>query len=297
MLMINIEKLNYIQDKYYCEGKLFTGVGFRTSGERVEDVCKFENGVSTDIYRSKYFPNDTNIPHIDIDYIDFTGEYLDAYAFYKNKRFSGIAYELEGEQEFCLGQHLIEDGLTVVSLRWHPSGENQSLRLDREGIVQAFEWFKDGSLKEVSLYSTEYRKILISISIGEAKHLKSVWIEENYFEWILKYSSQLEHQYFESRNSFEDYTVAPTFSLIKSGINDVVFHSIASNEGFKDVSKIIISNTSLTEVALIELASIKSLKQITLSDGKRDLLSIAKELKRKRPDCLIKLDEQKIAIT
>lgn len=294
--MINIEKLNYIQEKYYYEEKLFTGVGFRTSGERVEDVCEFENGVNVDIYRSKYFPNDRNIPHIDIDYIDFTGEYLDSYALYRNKRFSGIAYELEGEQEFCLGQHLIEDGVTVVSLGWYPSGENESLRLDREGIVQVFEWFKDDSLKEFSLYSREYREILISISIGEAKQLKSVWIEGNYFEWILKYRSQLEHQYFESKNSFEDYSVAPVLSLINSGIDDVIFHSIAANDGFKDLSKIIISNTCLTETAILELANIKTLKQITFSEIKRNLLGIAKELKRKMLDCSIKLNEQKITI-
>jgi hypothetical protein len=52
----------------------------------------------------------------------------------------------------------------------------------------------------------------------------------------------------------------------------------------------------LTEAAILELANIKTLKQITFSDKKRNLLGIAKGLKRKIPDCSIKLNEQKITI-
>jgi hypothetical protein len=296
MLMINMKKLDQLEDKYYYEGKLFTGVGFETFEEKIEEVCQFKNGVNVGIYRSQYFPNNSTISQIDIDYIEFTGEYLDSYAFYKNKRFSGIAYELEGEQEFCLGRHLIDDGVTVVSRRWYPSGEKESLKLDRKDIVQIFEWFKDGSLKKIRLYSRENRQRLIDVTLSEAQQLNSVWIEKNYFEWLVKYKSQIEYDYFESVNSFEDYTVATNLSLINSGVNDVVFYSIAANDGLMNLCKIIVFNTSLTGTAILELASIKTLKQITISEEKRDLVSIAKELKRKRPDCFVKLNEQKITL-
>lgn len=288
-----MKKLDQIEDKYYYEGNQFTGVGFETFEERIEEVCEFKNGINVGIYRSQYFPDDPTISQVDIDYIEFTGEYLDSYAFYKNKRFSGIAYELEGEQEFCVGRHLIDDGVTVVSRRWYPSGEKESLKLDRKDIVQFFEWFKDGSIKKISLYSRENRQRLINIALSEAKQLNSVWIENNYFEWLAKYKSQIEYDYFESVNSFEDYTVAANLSLINSGVNDVVFYSIAANDGLMNLREIIIFNTSLTETAILELANIKTLKQINISEEKRDLLSIAKELKRKRSDCLINLNDQK----
>ena len=291
--MINIKKLDQIEDKYYYEGNQFTGVVFETSEERIEEVCEFKNGINVGIYRSQYFPDDPTISQVDIDYIEFTGEYLDSYAFYKNKRFSGIAYELEGEQEFCVGRHLIDDGVTVVSRRWYPSGEKESLKLDRKDIVQFFEWFKDGSIKKISLYSRENRQRLINIALSEAKQLNSVWIENNYFKWLAKYKSQIEYDYFESVNSFEYYTVAANLSLINSGVNDVVFYSIAANDGLMNLREIIIFNTSLTETAILELANIKTLKQINISEEKRDLLSIAKELKRKRSDCLINLNDQK----
>ena len=296
MLMINIKNLNSIGDKYYFQGSLFTGIGFEIFGDKIENVSQFENGVNVDININKYFPNDKNIPHIDIDYIDFTGEYLDSYAFYKNHKFSGIAYELEGDQEFCLGQHLIKDGVTVVSIRWYPSGEKESLRLDREGIVQVFEWFKDGSIKKISLYSREYGEILVNITLSQAKQLSSVWIEGNYFQWIVNYRSKIEYHYFENINSFKDYSADPNLSLINSGLNDAVFDSIVSNDGLKSLCKIIIFNTSLTETAILELATINTLKQIILSDGKRNLKMIAEELKRKRPDLSIKLNEKEIII-
>lgn len=96
MLIINVKNLNNFQEKYYYQGELFTGVGFRTDGDKLVDIYEFNEGIHTKIYQNEYFPNDNNILHIDMDYIEFTGEYLDSFALYQNKKFSGIAYELEG---------------------------------------------------------------------------------------------------------------------------------------------------------------------------------------------------------
>lgn len=46
----------------------------------------FNKELILNICQNKYFPNHDNIAHIDIDYIDFTGEYLDNFALYNNKR-------------------------------------------------------------------------------------------------------------------------------------------------------------------------------------------------------------------
>jgi hypothetical protein len=45
---------------------------------------------------------------------------------------------------------------------------------------------------------------------------------------------------------------------------------------------------------ILELANIQTLTQVTLMEDNRDLLSIAQELKYRKPDCLIKLNHQAI---
>lgn len=187
---------------------------------------------------------------------------------------------------------MIENGVTIASICWYPSGEQESLKLDRNGIVQHFEWFQDGSIKKVSIYIREYREIIINVTLSEAYKLKSIRIAKNYFDLIMKYKFKLEHHYFQDKSSFENYSVSSTFSLINSGIDDLIFNSIALNNGLQDLSTIIISNTPLTESSILELANIQNLTQVILIEDKRDLLSIVKELKYKRPDCLVQLNHK-----
>ncbi|MGB3692881.1 MAG: hypothetical protein WBG70_16125 [Spirulinaceae cyanobacterium] len=294
--MINIKELSCIKNKYFYEEQLFTGVGFSTSGEKVNNFNKFENGINVGAYQCKYFPNKISIPHINIDYIDFTGEFLDAFALYKNKKFSGIAYELEDEEDVCLAKHLFKDGVPVGSISWHSSGEKKSLRLEREGIVQVFGWFPDGALKEMELYSQEQSERLINVSFDQPKQLRNVWIEESYFEWIPKYTAKLEFHYLETVDSFKDFTISPTFSLVGLGINDAVFCAIGSNKKFGNLSKITISRTSISEESFLKLANINTLNEVIIRDKNRHLTNIAKNLKSIRKDCLIKLNGQEIMV-
>jgi hypothetical protein len=295
MLMINIKELNEMADKYFYKGILFTGVGFRVCGEKIEEVLSFEEGICVGPYRSKYFPNEKNIPHIDINYIEFTGEYLDNYARYKNKYFSGVAYELEYEEKICLGQHLMKDGARVASVGWYLSGQMEALTLIEEDLVQGFGWYEDGSLGGLDIYLKEKDERMI-VTVGEDKQLKTVWIKENYFESIPMYKDRLEFHYLETNNSFEEFSAGSIFTLMDPGVDDVVFYSIASNNGFKNLSDIVISETSLSQETILELVNVKTLKKLTLRDDNRDLLGIAQEFKHQRPDCLVNLNDREIAV-
>jgi hypothetical protein len=296
MMMINIKELEQDEGKYYYKGELFSGVGFRTSDEKVEDLHRFKDGVSVSGYRCKYFSSEDNISQIDIDYIDFTGEFLNPYAFYENKKFSGIAYEFEKEQGFCLGQHLIEEGVPVVSFTWYPSGKNKSLSIDRKGFVQIFEWFENDSLKYFEIYSHEFRKRLIAISLTEENQLKTVWIEKDYFDWILNHGTELEFHYFENKDSFNSFTVDRIFSVIHSGVDDELFSIISSNGGLKELSEIIISRTSVGAKSLLDLAGVETLKKVAIRGENPNLLDAVKQLKRTRQDISIRLNEQEVTI-
>ncbi len=294
MMLTNIEELDYITDKYYYKGSLFTGVACRIDGENVEVLNEIKNGVIVGLHKYKYFPNESTVPHIHIDYIDFPGEYLDYPAFYKNEKFTGIAYEFSDDESVCLAYYLFEDGNPVGSMSWYESGEISSLALLRQGISQLFAWFRDGSIQGVHLFSRVHHKKLFNIVLDEHKRLQTLWIEENYFDWIKQHKTDLEFHYFETKNSFDNLTVSPSLSLVDGGVDDSVWNSIATNDGLKGLSNINLSLTSLSEEVMLELANIVSLTKIEMREGQRKLLTVAQRIKLKRPDCVIRLNNQEI---
>jgi len=296
MLMINIKQLNKITNKYYYQSKLFTGVGFEVFGEKIEELLSFEEGICIGPYSSKYFPSEESISHIDINYIEFTGEYLDNYALYNNKYFSGIAYELDYEQKICLGQHLMKDGAKVASIEWYVSGQIECVTLLEKDLVQGFGWYEDGLLGGFDIYLKEKDERMI-VTVGEHKRLKTVWVTQNYFQCLSKYKDRLEFHYLENNDSFEEFSVDSMFNLIGLGVDDIVFYSIASRNGLKNLSNIVISGTSLSQETILELVNVETLKKLTLRDDGRDLLDIAQEFKHQRPDCVITLNDREIKVS
>ena len=310
MLMINRKELNQIESKYYYQGKLFTGASFKVKGEKIEEVLSFEKGICVGSYTNKYFPSEKEIPHLDIDYIDFTGEYLSNYALYKNKRFSGVAYELEKQQKICLGTHLIIEGLMRASLAWHVSGAIKYIKLIEEDLMQSWGWRENGTMSGFDIYPKSHNKgtkderIMVGkderimVGIDQNKQLNTVWIYENYFEWIEKNQDRLELDYYiETRNSFDEFSASTRLRLSGLGVDNRVFNSIASNNGFENLEEIVIFLTSISEENILELVKVKTLKNITFRNEKRNLLAIAKKIKQKRPDCLVTLNDKEIRVS
>ncbi|OBQ40070.1 MAG: hypothetical protein AN484_22730 [Aphanizomenon flos-aquae WA102] len=64
-----------------------------------------------------------------------------------------------------------------------------------------------------------------------------------------------------------------------------------------DLLSLILLNTSLTASSILKLANIENLAEVTFIEDKNDLLSITKQLKSQKPDCLIKLNHQIITDT
>jgi hypothetical protein len=244
MLIINIKQLQILEEQYYYQGNLFTGVGFTANEDKIDNRYIFSDCRKTGLYQNKHFPQDQNHLHLDRDSIDFAREYLDGLAFYKNHKFSGIAYELEGEQEFCRVEHFIVDGIILASVGWYVSGEQESLKMDNNNIVQVFEWFRDGSIRKIGIYIIEQQKMLVQINITEPNKLKSVRLGENYFNLVDTYNSELVFHYFETRNFFYNYNIDSSLLLMGLGVDDVVFDHIIAKCNLQDMSSITISNTS-----------------------------------------------------
>ena len=296
VMMINVRALNCVDGEYYYKARRFTGVGFRTSSGKVMDLRVFRDGTSCEEYKCQYSPYKEELAHVDINCIDFTGEYLDLYALHEGKKFSGVAYELGNKKEYCVGQHFIEKGVPIVLFTWYPSGENESLCIDRGEIYQCFEWFKDGALKNFELHSNDSDQMLISVGLTETSKLKSVWIKKNYFKWILEQRGNLEFHYFESKDSYDSLATSQVFSLVDRGIDDELFNFIFANDGFKSLSEITISRTSMSEEVIFKLSSIETLRKVAFRDRDRDLLNAVKRLKKDRPDMLVNLNGQEVEV-
>jgi len=294
MMLINIQELDHVADKYNYKGNPFTGVMYRIDGEKVEILNEVRDGDIVGLHQCKYFPNEILLPHVHIDYVDFPGEYLDFPALYEDEKFTGVAYEFPDDQSVCLAKYLFINGTPVGSMAWYPSGEIKSLELERQSISQLFVWFIDGSLEALNLHSVERHKRLININFNQPKKLESLWIEADYFEWIKQHNADIKFHYFETENCFNLLTVNPHLSLIDRGISDSVLNSIATNDGLNGLSKITLSRTSLSEDAIVELTKVVTVSEIELRDSERDLSSIAQRIKLERPDCLVKLNNKEI---
>ncbi len=301
MLFINIEKLEQTQDKYFYKGQAFTGVGFTLARESLENLHEFDNGYHIGIHQSRYFPDDSKVQHIDVDYIQFTGDFLSEFALYEDGNFTGITYELDNSKGVCTAQHIFKNGLPLESREWYYSGQEKSLWLEKESFVQLFEWFEDRSLKNVEIISTAGpNKKLIGVGLNELQQLTHVWIKEDYFEWIETNYAELEFNYFANKESFQKVFTSSNLTLIDSGVDDYLLNLIGSNygfnHGFNGLSQLTLSRTSLSAEAIIQLADITTLKEITLRDRQRNLSAVARKIKQKRPDCLVRLNTQDVII-
>jgi len=293
MLKVNFSYLKYVDEKYYYEDKLFTGASFKIIGCSVEEFWEFKEGIHIGNYQSKYLPNDPSLLRINVDCIEFNGEYLTSYAYYQNHGFSGIAYEIEAGDELCIGEHLISDGWPKSSVGWDYLGNLRSVRLDSGDFSQNFSWYSDGSLRGLQLYSNEFQQRMIHVHLNEKKEFISIWIEKGYYSWVSKFIDRLAFDYFSTKEDFIDFAVSSSLGLYSSGVDDDLFDLLMSNNKLATLSEITIRLTSLSEQSFLELAGLENLKTILIED-KRDLRGVAQQLKHERPDGLVKLNSEEV---
>ncbi|HLP87531.1 MAG TPA: hypothetical protein VK184_02855 [Nostocaceae cyanobacterium] len=294
MLKVNFSYLNYIDDKYYYEGKLFTGASFKLRGCLIEEFLKFKDGIQIGNYQSKYLPNDPSLLRVNIDCLEFNGEYLTSYTSYQNQTFSGIGYELDVDDKYCTGEYLIQDGWPGSGIVWDYSGKMRHLGLVLVEFKQYFSWDSNGSLVDFELFSKELHKRMIQVELKENNEIISIWIEKEYFTWIPNFIDKLEFKCFTTEEDLSDCAFSSKLGLYSQGIDDEIFNYFMSKNKLATVSEINILNTSLSDQIILELASLENLKRIILKYHDRDLIGVAQQLKSKRPDCLIKLNSQEI---
>ncbi len=295
MLRVNFSYLEYRDQKYYYEGKLFTGASFKLAGYIIEEFWRFEEGIKIGNYQSEYLPNNPSLLRVSVDALEFNGEYLASYASYQNQAFSGIGYDIDiglpGE-ECCTGEHLFSDGWPSSYVEWDFSGQMECLGLVSADFKQFYGWSSDGSLSSFELHSNDLHGRIIHLSMNKQNKFRSIWIEEEYFDWLAKFRNQLEFDCFTTKSAFIDFPMGSNLGLYSPGVDDEIFHYLRANNKLENLDEITISRTSISDRNILELANLSNLKTISFDDRKRDLRGVAQQLKDQRPDCSVILNSE-----
>ena len=295
--MINLTQVEEVMGVYFYADKPFTGAGFQLRGECLENVCTFQAGVLAGPYTHPHFRVPEGLPYVSADYITFRGEYLDSGAFYQEEAFTGLVCELSDDQGLCEGMHFFAKGHPVSSLTWYPTGEEQSFGSSEEDLAQYFSWFADGTLRAIRLIiRIPYNYQLISLGLSEARLMRSLWIEHDYFAWVQQHGHRLAYHYLSSPVEFAHLKAAPDFALYYEGVDDAVYEALVMGGAFSNLQAIELSNTTVSGLNIYQLASIPTLKKAVFRDKNRDLRIIAQDLKQTRPDCSIICEGQQVAI-
>ena len=295
MVKINFSYLKYLEYKYYYQDKLFTGISFKLTECIVEECLKFKDGICIGNYQSKYLPNDPNLLRIntECDELEFNGDFLGSYASYKEQGFSGIAYEFE--RRFCVGEYFFKDGWEKASSIWDYSGKLLHIRLESEEFSQSYSFKNNGSVSAITLNSKGIGGTrMLAVFFDKNQKSKTIYISERYFSWITKFRDKLEYKKFTRKKDFINFPINSILKLSGSGVDEEIFGYLMLNDKLDNLSEIKLITTSLKENTILNLANLKNLKKIIIYDHEGELRDIAKELKYKRPDCLVELNSEEI---
>ncbi|RKZ40636.1 MAG: hypothetical protein DRR16_30760 [Candidatus Parabeggiatoa sp. nov. 3] len=288
MLRVKTASLVCQEKRFFFQDQLFSGLGFQVINGVVEKVAEYLNGVEVRDYRSEYIDYNESRICIDRSFLDGE-EYEDEEPFlYNKKRFSGLAYDFDGD--FCVGELLFENGVGCTNVSFFHSGELAGYEESGKEIYQCFEWYKNRKLKHIDF--SWLNKFMVEFNFDDQERIRTAMIPGDYFESVYRFRSQLKFHLFETKTYAAKLFAAPYFYLSGEGVDDELFNYLQSYDGFRSLAKISIDNTSLTSHCIANLKRESNLKEILIEDEKQDLKEIAKALKNERPDCLIRLTQE-----
>lgn len=146
MLRID-EKLLSLNDgdnKFYLDGKVYSGIGFKCSDRYVMHAYVYEDGVKIKTYNSylKYHSNGCIYlrDSLEEDYADYSSEPI----LLEGEKFTGLAYEMENG--YCIGEVFVRDGIIVEEAFFYKNGELEEYALFEEenALTQSFSFEENG---------------------------------------------------------------------------------------------------------------------------------------------------------
>lgn len=289
MIRVKASCLSFDKDKCYYNNKLFNGISFEIVDGVVEKKIKFLKGEPNGDYTNDYFLYNEPLAHLNVDFLQFDDEsYLGEPVKYNREYFTGVAYEFQGE--FCCRETLYIDGFLNSDIEYDISGKLNYLEVSNKNYSAICSWYENGKSAKISLFKKgEFRT---KIEFTEDNKLKSLSINDDYFNGIIKIKDSLMFPIFENKSYFSKLVCASRLYLSGSAVDDELFNYIISNNGLSEVEEFVSHETALTESSLFKLKKLENLKRVNITTSSDELLSCLGELKEYCPYLVIKFNNK-----
>lgn len=291
MLRINAELISDEANTYYYRGEPFTGVVFMLNGCEVERAIEVKGGKLQGAYSNELFSSIQNLQKVDSDCLFSEDEGgIEPYC-YKGDRFTGIAYDFDGE--FCTGERYILEGWLESEVGYYKSGKLAVVDLAEENFAQRYQWYECGQLEQCRIFERD--SFEVNFAFTDQGEVTELSVDGDYFNRYKSIKTNLRYDYFADKDFAKSLFGAETLFISGSGINEEIFEDLLANNGLLKTSKITIFGTSIGSASLDKLVSIQNITKCRVIS---EILSLKdmQAFKQQRPDCFVEYNRAEVTI-
>lgn len=289
MLRINLASTSKRNGVYYYRNEPFSGVAFTLNGCDIENVTNIKNGALQGEYSNEYLTCLGELPRVDSNCLEPEDENEEEPLCYKGKRFSGIAYDFDGD--FCTGELYYVRGWVDSQIEYYKSGVISVIELIDEGFSQKYHWYKNGQIKKYEIYEQGYFEI--NLTFKEHGDIAAISIDGNHFNRFQMIRDKVKFQSFFNRNFAVNLSGSDYLYVSGSAVNNEVFDDLLSNDGLRKTTKLRICRTPLTAAILDKLVPVKNISELYIES---EIISLEAMLRFKlqRPDSFVEFNRTEV---
>jgi len=258
MLRVNSNCMSIINEKCFYRGELFSGISFGVFGCKVVDAKEYENGILIGKYVNEFFKDLEVGEHICSDCLESEDEGYDEPVVYNGRRFTGIAYDFDGE--VCSGELYYKNGWLGSDVTYYLSGSIEDLELIGKDFSQKYSWYEDGKVRSYEVFQ---RDVLgIRLDFDQAGRIVVLSIDGRYFDGIDEVKHFIKFPMFLKKDFLNNIFGGARLNIYGCSVDCDVFSSLVCNNGLASTLELRISGTSLSDEIferMDELINLRSL--------------------------------------
>ncbi len=287
MVKVNSDALSVKVGKSYYEGRVFTGVAVELSGCIVNRAVRYIDGSVDGPYINEYLPAIEHHLIVDFDCLYPEG---DEPLCYNEERFSGLAYEFDGD--VCVGELIYENGWQDSNVTYYKSGRLYSIELIDNDFSQKYYWYESGQIKCFDLF--ERNIFYVDLNFNEDGLISTLIINGEYFDRIGDIREDMKFSIYDHKTFPDELKGGDYLYLSGSSVDEDVFDSLLANDGLNHTAKLRICRTPLTIESLMKLAPIKNFVELYV-ESEMITLKDMQSFKLQRPDCFVEFNRKEVA--
>ena len=288
MIKVNSGTLSEKDGKFYYEGRVFTGVAIELSGCIVNRAVRYIDGSVDGPYSNEYLPAIEHHLIVDFDCLDPEDE--DEPLCYNEERFSGLAYDFDGD--VCVGELLYENGWQGSNVTYYQSGNLESVELVDDNFSQKYYWYESGQIKRFDLF--ERNSFEVNLNFSEDGLISTLSINGNYFDRVGELREDVKFAIYDHKAFPKELMGGDYLYLSGSSVDEGVFESLLENDGLNNTTKLRICRTPLTIGSIEKVIPIKSINELYI-ESEIVTLKDMQSFKLQRPDCFVEFNREEVA--